>query len=251
MKKTSRGALSSLGLSFILVCVWSYDAAAIELIGRNTDTNATVFQDDGFEDDTVGSDPTIANVGSWVITGNGATVTTTAPAGFIGSNALEILRGSPQPFVDARFSSPVSGGDTLEFSFAMNHTGKYPGIIFNNGGTEVARIQGDSGGFYRMTTEAAGGGGGFEVTTLASPLDTWQDLTMTWDTDGSLFRLTVDGSSFDYTNTTSASDVDRVIFRTDSGGAVFYLDGVPEPSSCVLLILGLAGLATCGRRRKC
>ena len=242
-----------LSLALAIAVGWSYEAAAaVQLIGRNTDASTTVFLENGFEDDTVGAfASTPANVGSWDVTGAGATVTTTAPAGFIGSNALEILRGSPQPFVDARFSSPVSGGDTLEFSFAMNHTGKYPGIIFNNGGTEVARIQGDSGGFYRMTTEAAGGGGGFEVTTLASPLDTWQDLTMTWDTDGSLFRLTVDGSSFDYTNTTSASDVDRVIFRTDSGGAVFYLDGVPEPSSCVLLILGLAGLATCGRRRKC
>ena len=242
-----------LSLVITMAIVWSHRevAAAVLLRGRNVDTNTDVFLDDGLEDDTVGSAPTTANVGSWVVTGSGATVTDSAPAGFIGGNALEIFRGAPQPFVEAQFSSPVAGGDTLEFSFAMNHTTKYPGIIFQNGATEVARIQGDSGGNYRIITEAAGGGGGWENSGITSPLNVWQDLTMTWDTGGGLFRLTADGSSYDYTSTTAAADVDRVLFRTDSGGAIFYLDGVPEPSACILLALGLAALAACGRCRKC
>ena len=222
MKNTAR---SLFALAALFSLGWFHQATAIQLIGRNVDTNTTVFEDDGLEDDTVGSAPTTANVGSWVVTGSGATVTDSAPAGFIGGNALEIFRGAPQPFVEAQFSSPVAGGDTLEFSFAMNHTTKYPGIIFQNGATEVARIQGDSGGNYRIITEAAGGGGGWENSGITSPLNVWQDLTMTWDTGGGLFRLTADGSSYDYTSTTAAADVDRVLFRTDSGGAIFYLDG--------------------------
>ncbi len=252
--------LTSLTLVLVIAFGFAYEeaVAAIILQGRNVDSNTAVFLDDGFENDTVGSPPSLADVGSWSTTNpqNLPGVTSAAvPGPYFGNNYLHIARpAAPAPEVTALFNGPVSGGDTLEFSFAMLHTGLYPGIILLNGGAEVARIQGDdTGGTYRMTTEAAGGGGGFQNTGLASTLNVWQEVTMTWDTDGSLFRLTVDGNSFDYTLSKAASNVDRVRFRTDDGGAVFYIDGqiIPEPSAVVLLGMGsIVGGLMLGRRRR-
>ncbi len=218
-----------LTVGFAIALVWSNEAVADILFrGRNVDTDTTVFLDDGFEDETIGSPPTQADVGNWqaVNPQNLPGVTDAVdPGAYSGDNYLHIARPAPpSPQVSAVFSEVVSGGDTVEFSFAINRTAGDAGVrLFYGGNTEIASIQANPDEWrMRPALPAA-----FEQTGIASTPGEWQEVTIAYDTGGGLLRLTVDGSSYDYMAEVPAATngIERAIFLTDGGSAVFYLDG--------------------------
>src|SRR5262245_60605929 len=88
-----------LGLSAVLlVCVAVNSARAGLITVTNTTTNTTIFSDDGFEDDTVGTNPNAPTIGSWVkpsqTTVGAQVINAASPGPFDGLNYLKMNRAT-------------------------------------------------------------------------------------------------------------------------------------------------------------
>ncbi len=258
-------SLTLLVLAQVVAVGWGYrESAAGSITGRNATTNTVVFSDNGFEDDTAGSPPNAPATGSWTAIqgiGTGVDVATPFPALVTndvspgpndGLNYFIVNRpsnnNSQRPLLIANLASPVTGSDILAFSFAFQRgTGSLQMILADSVGNAIANVTSNTGaGAWNLFNGAFSVGG---ATALPNSGSFWQDVTLRYAADGSLYELTVDGQTALFSGTPTSGPLGRIEFRTNGIGS-WYIDGiVPEPSSIVLLGLGIGGVMLRSRRR--
>jgi PEP-CTERM motif len=217
------------------------------IVVTNSTTASTLFADNGFEDDTVGTNPNAPFIGTWikpVETTTGATVINdVAPGSYLGSNYLRIARnGAPNTAqMDAIFDQALTTGDTMnvEFAFLYESTGSSSVNFQLRSGTSLV------GGIYAEPDFAApnfysldGNLSGEVDSSLAVTPGTWQTIGIQYTAGSSDMTLTVNGVSELLAGAVTAGDVDRIRFTTAAGGTTYYLDASVAVASPATLTWG-------------
>ena len=172
-----------------------------------------------------------------------------SPGPFEGNTYLDIHRaGDARPKVEIVFESDVTGSDTLEFTFAIN----IPTNGTSDAGTSIILKDSDGTALNTIVAYDAAGGAAehywrlnegdhagvaeFPPALARKPAGVWEKVTITRAADASLCKISVDGVSAIYggVNLQGTGALHSISFETNGEGG-FYLDGVPEPSSRVLL----------------
>jgi hypothetical protein len=243
------------------------------------------FQDDGFENDTVGTNPSVTSAGSWAIREVSGSVVdvygpaSSGPGADEGDNYLMLYNKAGGSYRDAfAFAQmdrdPMSSGmivaehsayfptlpesEATDFriSFVTSASGssfvRHTRVAFNH----VSGVPGylnigiyiPGSGYVLATT-----GGG--AATLLVPADTWVTLRHTLDIGNDLV-ITVDGVASDSMALDPAltgNAVKGLLFSIGPSGSSgrFYVDAIPEPGSIVMLLSGAClGLLIWRRRSR-
>ncbi|MCC7086184.1 MAG: hypothetical protein IT427_14370 [Pirellulales bacterium] len=245
-----------LGLSAAAMVGFIVNSAHAGLITvTNTTTSATLFSDDGFEDDTVGTPPNAPAIGVWTnhaVNGSLAVTNAAVPGPYDGSQYLMFARpagtgSSTDPSTTAEFST-VPLGEALHASFAFQYqsTGK-SSVSFTllDATTPLVNIYAEpdygAANFYTLNGSFVG-----QVnSSLAVTPGQWQTIGIDYTAGSADLTLTVNGTSEVLTGAVTGGAPDRIRFATAASNTTYYIDAVvPEPASFMLAIVGL-GLAVC------
>lgn len=239
-----------------------------------TNGGGTIFDSGGFEADTVGTNPSATNTGTWSVVESGSGVVgvenspltategsnylsaanhaTRAQGGFGPQNSGDISAafrfwvGSEQQTALAADrailisqSDTANGGNVAVFADRIIMAGFGPGSDAAHAGAIWY-----NGAYQNITT--GGGASNMEITRNA-----WHDVNLDWTIGSTTFTMTIDGVESDplliqagYETRTPAS----ILFQSNFGQQEDWaLDSIPEPAS--LALLGLGGLMVLRRRK--
>ena len=250
-----------LGAVAVMACMAVQARAAFI---TNVSTGTAVFADD-YENQTVGTKPTTANMNpgvagssdTWTIgtaaSGGSNNVANSDPLAYQGNNYLKLVATSgngASRSATAKFAA-LNTGETVEMSYAY---------YVAAGGTSTFLLQ-SSAPATIFNMQPTGTGGAYEFYDNAGSLnatatltggvaDTWHTALIRYTQGTRDLSLTIDGVQETVVNAVSATDAARlpaqVVLRANTGSTVGW-DAVPEPSVCVLGCIGVVILA--GRRR--
>jgi hypothetical protein len=210
----------------------------------NTTTNATIFSDNGFEDDTVGNNPDAPAIGTWTTPASSATgsnvVNDAAPGPYDGLNYLKIMSATSSATSaqsDATFISALAEGETMKASFAFQ---------YESTGTSSAAFRLLSGSSVRCIIIAepdysvpdfyvfAGSTTSAPQVFSSLPVNTghWQTIDIEYTYGSSDLTLTVDGVSETLASAmrSGTTTLDGIRFNHASIGTTYYVDGLPTQS---------------------
>lgn len=231
--------------------------ALLPLLPLSGSAAVTLFSDN-FEDDTIGSAPSVTTPGaSWVLSTTG-TANPTVAAGN-GGQLLDLGRatvnGARNAWADAQFTSTAYNGITVSLTYLVDHTaaGSTSGYItLSGGGTTLLEIDLRRGGNQAVY---------YNGNIIFDPVNsdtTFHDITLTLGATG--FDIAFNGNAattLSYQGNPVGGTIDKIRFteNADADARVFQIDNlevsavtVPEPSSTALI--GLAGLGLIVRRRR-
>jgi hypothetical protein len=199
-----------------------------------TPASPTPFLDDGFEDDTVGTNPNAPTVGSWVkpsqTTAGAAVINDVTPGAFSGTNYLRMQRTTGQPNtaqIEAVFGT-VAVGNTLRAAFAYQYVSGSSSTVFRlmSGATQRVAILGEpdfsAPNFYTVN----GANVGQVNSSLPVTPGAWQTIGIQYTSGSSDLTLTVNGTSETLVGAVTGGTVDRIRFNTANSGTTYYLDAV-------------------------
>ena len=254
-------------VSFLLLSLLATVAHAIQI--KNGPTH--VFYDSLENGGVVGTDPTnpsrdptaFGGVGlPWTETANPGDTETTrtilnapAPANH-GDNFLEINRtgafGEPDA-ATANFTQQTTGVLTSEFAFRIRDFGPaneqdLVARMFGNGNTDLIggiRIAG-------TVVQLIESGGNTNIGLNINDMD-WHTALFTYNIDTGAISLEVDGGNL--TNGTAVNNADADAWQFPAPGPSTIVDydavgPIPEPSTVVLIALGIVGLLARARPRR-
>jgi hypothetical protein len=236
------------------------------------------FQGDGFENDTVGTDPSVTSVGSWYLTQTGGNAevygpASSGPGAYEGDNYLSLTKtsGNYRYFTaceklaataavgttivtENSIYFPTGGGGSPTICFAQstsvrNNRCTWVGFSYGlepDGYLGIQYYDYGAATWTRITTD-----GGAENIVVSE--NAWHTLVHDM-TVGTSFTMTIDGVVSDpipiETNFQSRPVVGlHFLFNSEDGQ--YYVDAVPEPGSIVMLLSGAClGLLIWRRRSR-
>ena len=241
-----------------------YDNASIV---RNPGTgNETVMFDDNFDSGTVGSLPGPASVGTWVVGGgveadmqvvDSNPPQQPAPLEAVSiPNYLSIVRTGWNQMT-ATFERQANPADRIRFEVDFyGAAGAYPYVDILDGGTELNWVMGKGDGSIGVPGDPS-------TATITYNLDEWNHMKMDYSPAAGTFDLSVNGNVqmgiplAVVTDGINAIGLSCVVNGADNGAlfdnVLITLNDpipIPEPSSVVLLISVMMGLAACARRKQ-
>jgi len=256
-------------------------AGALAAAVLSSAASAGIFYSTGFEDFAAGDvngqngwttyDPTFTTGG-----GNFASVTTGAPAGFGGSNAMRFDSGtsatsSPRyawaPAFGSAFSAEAAAGNNIFYAqtsmymgSGQTSTARHGMVTFDATGSKILTgfyVQANTGLVYLLANyNNAGTINNFAFNTnITMGFDQWVTFTTTWNQTTGRMEVYWGANGFYVDGAAAGSTADECDFyntrNASTLGATSYFDNleigaVPAPGAIALL--GLAGLA--GRRRR-
>ena len=263
-------ATKSFGVAMMILAVFSMALTAQATTITNVTTSTVVFSDDyeglgtsvshavPYQND--GDFDPVAGVGSWTVdevTSHFIQVTDsvlgTDPGASQGDNYLRVLRTGDNNVAYATLTSPqTTTGDVihLESMLYVDQLDASPGVaslaLYDSGGG-ILSLTG-----FEVSGKVQNYLSGWVDTTLTFTPGAWNKVEIDYAVDASTYSMTVNGSTESGLGlylSGSGGDVDKV--RVGSAKRVEYcLDAVPEPSTAILLGIGLLGLLCYAWRKR-
>jgi len=239
------------------------------------------FQSDGFENDTVGTNPSATSVGSWYLYesgGNGEVFgpASTGPGAFEGDNYLSIVKTSGNyryfhAYADMANTAAVGSTVVAEHGiYFADVAGTTPCLCFAKGNKPAddrvnwlnfSDYEAPAGFLYVKYYHYGGVNAGWNFATIAGGTEQMLVSEEAWHimrhdlTVGDNLVLTIDGvtsNPMPIEADFAGRSVDGLHFLANSTAARYYVDAViPEPGSIVMLLSGAClGLLIWRRRSR-